>query len=161
MWILVIKWITLGKFFFFFFFFFTVRLLNGFLSGPWISSLHFFCKCLISVSFCHALCYMLGEKRVSVLKQFTVLEKREKRKRGHSKGRENSLNLNQEHQNMHLIGLKLKHKWAHIHRADSFVWDWGLSTQMLGEIFKREEMVSTPPWPISSHFMGTIMVGTL
>lgn len=158
MWILVIKWITLGKFFFFFF---TVRLLNGFLSGPWISSLHFFCKCLISVSFCHALCYMLGEKRVSVLKQFTVLEKREKRKRGHSKGRENSLNLNQEHQNMHLIGLKLKHKWAHIHRADSFVWDWGLSTQMLGEIFKREEMVSTPPWPISSHFMGTIMVGTL
>ena len=46
--------------FFFFFFFFTIRLLNGFLSGPWISSLHFFYKCLTSVSFCHALCPMLG-----------------------------------------------------------------------------------------------------
>lgn len=58
--------------------FFTIRLLNGFLSGPIVSSLHFFCKCLISVSFCHALCPMLGEKTVSVLKQFTVLEREKK-----------------------------------------------------------------------------------
>lgn len=75
------------------FFFFTIRLLNGFLSGPWISSLHFFCKCF----FLCALCPMLGEKTVSVLKQFTVLEKERKKGREDILREENSLSLNQEH----------------------------------------------------------------